>query len=61
MFTMNDKLLVKFANSNKYVLLTQEQFLAAVNRDLVPFKKLGLNTDTYMSLIDPDYPVIISG
>jgi hypothetical protein len=27
----------------------------------VSFKKIGLNTDTYMSLIDPDYPVIISG
>jgi hypothetical protein len=27
---------------------------------LLLFKKLGLPTDIYMSLIDPDYPVIVA-
>ena len=57
----DDKMLVRFANSNKCILLTKEQFIAASNRDLISFKNSGLNIDTYLSLIDPDYPVITTG
>lgn len=43
-----------FANqSNKAIWLTQYQ-IYCVNRRL--FKQSGLNLDTYMSLIDPNYP-----
>jgi len=52
---------IKFANSTTQILLTPEQILAVENRDLLTAKRIGLNTDIYMSLIDPDYPVIISG
>jgi hypothetical protein len=52
---------IKFANSTTQILLTPEQILAVENRDLLTAKRIGLNTDIYMSLIDPDYPVIVSG
>lgn len=43
-----------FANQpNKAIWLTQYQ-IYCVNRRL--FKQSGLDLDTYMSLIDPNYP-----
>lgn len=52
---------VKFANCRTQILLTPEQILAVENRDLLTAKRMGLTTDIYMSLIDPDYPEIITG
>ena len=54
-------IIVKFANCNKFITLTPFQYIAVFNNDLLLSKKLGLNTDIYMSLIDPNYPVIVSG
>lgn len=54
-------ILVKFANCSEYAKLTKEQFEAVDSRNLLESKKLGLNLDIYLSLIDPDYPVIVAG
>jgi len=52
---------IKFANCNKWICLTPLQYNAVFDRDLLLSKDLGLSTDIYMSLIDPDYPVIFTG
>ena len=52
---------IKFANCDKWVSLTKPQYDAVFDRDLLLSKDLGLSTDIYMSLIDPDYPVIFTG
>jgi hypothetical protein len=57
----NRKIVVQFANCTKFIALTYEQYEAMNKRNLKLFKDSGLNLDIYLSLIDPDYPVIVAG
>jgi len=54
-------IVAKFANCDKFISLSVSQYNAVFDNDLLLSKNLGLTTDIYISLIDPDYPVIVSG
>lgn len=46
---------VRLANDpNHVVTLTEKQFKNVLRRDMI---NSGLDLDTYMSLIDPDWPI----
>lgn len=64
-FDLSDgyKVSVKFVNRSypSYIMLNYEQILAVISKDLLAAKRSGLSTDIYMSLIDPDYPAIVTG
>lgn len=49
------------ANSNKFdILLTNDQFNAIEDRDMIRARQLGVPFDAYMSCIDPEYPLIVN-
>lgn len=51
--------LLKFINQNKYVWLNREQFLAIDDRNMLKALELGVPTDIYMSLTDPNWTPIL--
>ena len=48
---------IRFTNNPKrYIDMNWNQILAVSDRNMYLAGCLGINRDTYMSLIDPDYP-----